>query len=236
MKVDGKRQEEREFVEEELVRRVEAEVVALNGVGLDLLMNPSTVLNFERDLIALRAELEMTSNPSDRAALEKKIEKKSARLFSEKRMVMRGWLKNLFLGQSILVGVVSLGMSYNAIPGQDLPLSLQVLGFWLWWLFTIPSLRARKPSTAEKEALDLAFLITPVVSILGAFVTKNPGSLWWLNAFAVAACYAYCFSRGDEPSSAEEKESTLPPQIQGVLRAISFALDYGSGRERGARK
>ena len=48
----------------------------------------------------------------------------------------------------------------------------QVLGFWMWWLFIVPSLRARKPQAQEKEALNWAFLATPLVSILMPFATK----------------------------------------------------------------
>lgn len=38
-----------------------------------------------------------------------KIEKKKSVLYIEKRSVMRGWLKNLFVGQSILAIIISLG-------------------------------------------------------------------------------------------------------------------------------
>ena len=51
-------------------------------------------------------------------------------------------------------------------------LSIQVLGFWFVWLFTVPSLRARKPGASEKVALDIAFLATPVVSFAMPFITK----------------------------------------------------------------
>lgn len=39
-------------------------------------------------------------------------------------------------------------------------------------MFTIPSLRARKPGRVEKKALDAAFLLTPLVSIGMPFVTR----------------------------------------------------------------
>lgn len=54
----------------------------------------------------------------------------------------------------------------------DVDISIQVLGFWFVWLFTVPSLRARKPGASEKVALDIAFLATPVVSFALPFVTK----------------------------------------------------------------
>jgi hypothetical protein len=39
-------------------------------------------------------------------------------------------------------------------------------------MFTIPSLRARKPGKVEKKALDIAFLVTPLVSIGLPFATQ----------------------------------------------------------------
>lgn len=39
-------------------------------------------------------------------------------------------------------------------------------------MFTIPSLRARKPGQTEKKALDIAFLVTPVVSLGMPFLTQ----------------------------------------------------------------
>jgi hypothetical protein len=226
-------QEEAEFVDDELVKRVEAEVRQVSGVGLEGLMNPSTVLNLERDLIDLNLKLQVESDAKKKDEILKSILKKTDKLYMEKRMVFRGWLKNLFVGQSVLAGLVSLGMAYNSIPGQDLALPLQVLGFWMWWLFIIPSLRARKPGAAEKDALNIAFLITPVVSIIAPFATKDTGLLWWANAGAVALCYAYSFSKSDDlKNGGQDGEASSLPIF--VKRAIN-ALDYGSGKERGAR-
>ena len=39
-------------------------------------------------------------------------------------------------------------------------------------MFIIPSLRARKPGKVEKKALDIAFLLTPLVSIGLPFATR----------------------------------------------------------------
>lgn len=127
--------------EKALVQRVNAEVLALTGVELEELINPSKVVNLERDLVNLEAALSQATSEEERAEIEKNIEKKQKTLFVEKRAVMRGWLKNLFVFQSVLAGVVSLGMVYDCIPGYSVPLSVQVLGFWMWWLFIVPSLR-----------------------------------------------------------------------------------------------
>merc|ERR1712127_1125438 len=51
---------------------------------------------------------------------------------------------------------------------RSIDVSIQVLGFWWWWLFIVPSLRSRRPKGFEKKALDIAFLGTPLISILAA--------------------------------------------------------------------
>lgn len=63
--------------------------------------------------------------------------------------------------------------AYDAVPFfPDVDLSVRVLGFWFVWLFTVPSLRARKPGEAEKAALNVAFLATPLISFAMPFITK----------------------------------------------------------------
>lgn len=57
-------------------------------------------------------------------------------------------------------------------------ISIQVLGYWFWWLFIIPSLRSRRPKGPEKKALDIAFLGTPLISILAPIATKDTGLIW----------------------------------------------------------
>lgn len=234
-----------------LIARIEAEVMAESGVGLDQLINPSKVVNLERDLLKLRNELEQamsSSNTDDVKKVQDTIDKKQATLTVEKRAVMRGWLKNLFVAQSIIAGVISYGMVYNIVPGVQLDISLQVLGFWMWWLFIIPSLRARKPSNEEKEALNIAFLASPILSLIMPTFTKDVTIIWWGNAIALLAAYGYAYLKpkseeeiatsaaiSSDPMTQEkaDEDSQSLPKI--LLQAFK-ALDYGSGQERGARK
>ena len=221
--------------DEALIQRVMDEVMSVSGVELDQLINPGKVVNLERTVVKLNTELETCTDDARIAEIYEEITKKEKTLFMEKRSVMRGWLKNLFVGQSVLAGAISLGMVYNAIPGQDLPLPLRVLGFWSWWLFIIPSLRARKPQYAEKEALNVAFLASPLVSIVMPTFTKDVAIIWWANLLTVAACYAWAFSNEEQAQAQAEgqEEKTVLPKF--VTQALN-ALDYGSGKERGARK
>lgn len=128
----------------QLINRLNREIMLESGVELDQLINPSKVVNLERDLENLRSDLLSTTlSDTEREAIQQKIDKKQSVLSVEKRAVMRGWLKNLFVGQSVLAGAISLAMVYDVVPGYHLPLALQVMGFWMWWLFIIPSLRYR---------------------------------------------------------------------------------------------
>jgi hypothetical protein len=111
----------------------------------------------------------------------------------------------------------------------------RALGFWTIWLFTIPSLRAVKPlgypslgisPLVEKKALNLAFVITPLITLLMPTITKDTATIFGVDMLTVALCYVGYYLKGDDPEGGDGVE------IKGVLRY----LDYGTGRERGARK
>jgi hypothetical protein len=143
MTVDVMSEEEKEemrLAEEErlLIERVNREVLEESGVELEQLINPSKVVNLERDLINLNAELEAATDSASREKIEKTIEKKKSTLAVEKRAVFRGWLKNLFVGQSVLAAVGSYAIVADWVES---PLAVHALGFWMWWLFIVPSLR-----------------------------------------------------------------------------------------------
>lgn len=234
------------------------------GVELNELLNPAKVVNLERDLYNLRIELATLTNTIDSintttfeittdmvddssmdsdeiGAIRKKIEKKENDLLIERRAVFRGWLKNVFLGQAIL----SLGVSWimvtnpNALFGGNdwyyslqLELPIRVLGFWWWWLFIVPSLRSRRPSGPEKKALDIAFLGTPLISIIAPLGTKDPSLIWIANFVVVAASYGYAFAFDGDDSDDGENNNNQPAWLKFVYKS----LDFGSGRERGARR
>ncbi|CAM9309431.1 unnamed protein product, partial [Hapterophycus canaliculatus] len=132
-------------LDQALIQRVTDEVEAESGVELDQLINPAKVINLERDLVKLRAALE--SGPGgERSAIEEEIKKKESTLVKEKRMYMQGWLKKVFVGQAVITTILGGAMAYDQVPFfPHVDLSIQVLGFWFVWLFTVPSLRARKP-------------------------------------------------------------------------------------------
>ena len=110
-------------------------------------------------------------------------------------------------------------------------ISIKVLGYWWWWLFVVPSLRSRRPKGAEKKALDIAFLGTPIISLLAPVATKDTAIIWAANFAVVAASYAFAFATNDDADDADGDDSKTPEWLKFVYKS----LDFGSGRERGAR-
>jgi hypothetical protein len=178
---------------------------------------------------------------ADADTLRSKIQKKEADLTIERRSVFRGWLKNVFLVQAVL----SFGLSYVMATepqvlfggfgwfySNNMDVSIQVLGYWWWWLFVVPSLRSRRPQGAEKKALDIAFIGTPLISLVAPVATKDTAVIWALNLAVVAAAYGYAFLLdGDDDGEGGDDEDGTP----GWLKFAFKSLDFGSGRERGAR-
>eukprot|EP00586_Coscinodiscus_wailesii_P017532 CAMPEP_0172497966 /NCGR_PEP_ID=MMETSP1066-20121228/107592_1 /TAXON_ID=671091 /ORGANISM="Coscinodiscus wailesii, Strain CCMP2513" /LENGTH=270 /DNA_ID=CAMNT_0013271019 /DNA_START=285 /DNA_END=1097 /DNA_ORIENTATION=+ len=246
--------------EDPFVKRIDAQIRTDTGVGLDELLNPAKVVNLERDLYNLRTELasltgvEISTSVLDMSTEEcdgggggesadgvrTKIEKKEKDLLIERRAVFRGWLKNVFLGQAILSFVLSWFMATNPAVvfggfgwfdqyGLDMP--IRVLGFWWWWLFIVPSLRSRRPMGLEKKALDIAFLGTPLISLIAPVATKDTAIIWFANLAVVAGSYGYAFLLADEDS--DDTENKKQPEW---LKFVYKSLDFGTGKERGARK
>lgn len=85
--------EEQERADAILIRRIEEEVMAESGVALDQLINPSKVVNLERDLMQLRMRRDSGElSSAELRVVDETIKKKEKILFMEKRAVMRGWL------------------------------------------------------------------------------------------------------------------------------------------------
>ncbi len=62
---------------------------------------------------------------------------------------------------------------------------------WSIWMFTIPALRARDCSAAEKEALNYLFLLVPILNVSLPFVWKSFPFIYSADVVALAALYAW---------------------------------------------
>ena len=104
--------------------------------------------------------------------------------------------------------------------------------------------RARKPSNTEKEALNISFLGSPLISLALPAVTKDVTLIWWANAAVVAASYGYAYLLKPSPteevaeSVSDEGDSLNAEETNagGALLVKAFkARDSGAGQERGGR-
>eukprot|EP00931_Biecheleriopsis_adriatica_P003868 TRINITY_DN105626_c0_g1_i1.p1 TRINITY_DN105626_c0_g1~~TRINITY_DN105626_c0_g1_i1.p1 ORF type:complete len:406 (+),score=92.78 TRINITY_DN105626_c0_g1_i1:40-1218(+) len=240
-----------------LVLELEERLKKMNDnkdLTLDMVLNPGTIVNTEREIVLLKAELKATpeEETTKRKELEDKIEAKQMKVVNEMRQVMTDSLKLEFLAQAILSIVAFGAMCYNVFPWvPDLTwagvnragseLGLKLFGVWGIWLVTVPALRARKPGGPygmgyeEKRALDLSFLVLPFVCIFMPFVSKDPASTFWADLLILAALYVWSFNT---PLAAEGsikrgagQDLNLPEPVMWALKA----LDFGTGSERGER-
>lgn len=100
----------------------------------------------------------------------------------------------------------------------------------------MPSLRSRRPTGMEKKALDIAFLGTPAISLLSPVVTKDTGLIWVANLMVVAGAYGFAFLVGEEEEDDGDGGEDGGKSDPAWLKFLYKSLDFGSGRERGARR
>ncbi len=62
---------------------------------------------------------------------------------------------------------------------------------WSIWMFTVPALRARDCSAAEKEVLNYLFLLIPIMNVTLPFVWKSFPFIYTADVAAMAALYAW---------------------------------------------
>lgn len=62
---------------------------------------------------------------------------------------------------------------------------------WSAWMFTVPSLRARDCPAAEKDALNILFILIPVLNVGLPFVWKSFPFIFSADVVALAAVYGW---------------------------------------------
>ena len=61
---------------------------------------------------------------------------------------------------------------------------------WSIWMFTIPALRARECTSTEKEALNILFLLVPLINVGLPFIWKSFPIIFSADCLALASVYA----------------------------------------------
>lgn len=212
-------------VEDELTTRVRQDL-ASSGINLDDLLDASTVLKLTLEQDQLIEQLDtMPGDHPDRARKEERLSVVQDELSRVRRQVMQPFLKQVFLVQGIISAIVGGLLASNKIPGLDLPLVAQALGFWTVWLFTIPALRARKGTARwEKSALNISFVSIPLINVILPLVTKQCTIIWSADICILLACYAFYLRKAVDEVDAETDVEQA--KIKGVLKY----LDWGSWR------
>lgn len=82
-------------------------------------------------------------------------------------------------------------LSFNLLfPSSD-PDIWRLMGMWSIWMFTIPSLRARDCSDAEKSALNYLFLAVPLINVTLPLLWKSFAAVWTADLIAFFGFYAW---------------------------------------------
>lgn len=100
-------------------------------------------------------------------------------------------LCTVFEVQAAISAVVGGLLAFNFIFPSDEPSIARLLGMWSCWILTVPSLRARECGPREKDALNLLFLLIPVINVGVPFVWKSFAAVYSADMLALLAVYAW---------------------------------------------
>ena len=98
-------------------------------------------------------------------------------------------LYNLFTAQGYLSLAVGGLLAFNVVAPSEGPSVMRALGMWSVWMLTVPSLRARACSKAEKDALNLLFVALPLVNVTLPLVAPDFGLVFSADVATMAAVY-----------------------------------------------
>ncbi|KAI8464372.1 MAG: hypothetical protein J3K34DRAFT_526265 [Monoraphidium minutum] len=98
------------------------------------------------------------------------------------------WVFELQAWVMLVVGGL---LSFNVIFPTDDPSIPRLLGMWSIWMFTVPSLRAKECMPREKDALNLLFLLVPLVNVALPFAIKSFPVIFAADVAALVGVYAW---------------------------------------------
>ena len=94
-------------------------------------------------------------------------------------------------------------LSFNLIFPSDEPSIARLIGMWSIWMFTVPALRARECSPAEKDALNLLFLLIPLANVGIPVFARSFPLVFSADVFLLFGVLAW---KGAAPWQAQEVE------------------------------
>jgi len=140
------------------------------------------------------------STSADGVKLDKELSKittKTAATFAPRSSTAKGKnpaqkgtvLYDIFEYQAWLALAAGGLLSFNIMFPSDEPSIARLLGMWSIWMFTIPSLRAKECMPKEKDALNVLFVITPLMNVILPFVWKSFAFIFSADVIALVAVY-----------------------------------------------
>ena len=107
-------------------------------------------------------------------------------------------LYNLFTVQGYASVVLGGLLAFNVLAPSEGPSMMRAFGMWSIWMLTVPSLRARDCSKAEKEVLNLLFVGLPLINVLIPLVAPNFGLVFSADVAAMAGLYYLKLGPGNQ--------------------------------------
>jgi len=101
------------------------------------------------------------------------------------------WLYTVFEAQAWVAVAVGGLLSFNVLFPTDGPSIPRLMGMWSVWIFTVPSLRARECLPNEKDALNLLFLLIPLINVAIPFFWRSFAGVFSADVVALGLVYAY---------------------------------------------
>jgi hypothetical protein len=101
------------------------------------------------------------------------------------------WLYTVFEAQAWLAVLIGGLLSFNVLLPTDDPSIPRLMGMWSVWVFTVPSLRARECTPKEKDALNLLFLLIPLINVTIPLFWRSFSGVFTADVLALAGVYAY---------------------------------------------
>lgn len=154
-----------------------------------------------RSVVCRAADEPQTASQDNTVSLDKqlsKLTKQTATTFAPRASgktknpaVPGSLLYNIFEWQAWLALAVGGLLAFNIIYPTDEPSIARLLGMWSIWMFTIPSLRAKECKAREKDALNLLFVLIPLVNVTLPFVWKSFPFIYVADVAAVVGVYAW---------------------------------------------
>jgi hypothetical protein len=141
------------------------------------------------------------------------------------------WLYNVFEAQAWLAVAVGGLLSFNILFPTDEPSIPRLMGMWSVWVFTVPSLRARECTPKEKDALNLLFLLLPLINVTLPLAWRSFAAVFTADVLALVAVYAYKGAWAEAYGIGGDKMEVIPGSVAAVTAAAEQEAEEGASAE-----